>query len=149
MSNAILELCWQLPVNEVAAGDVIIEEGVNHTNRLYVLKEGEVEIVRGGVQIATAQVPGTILGEMSYLLKRPHSATVRALSPVRLLVVEDPEAFFSQSGVGIAVARVLAARLNSLGRMMSEVRGQLDTERADAARMHEVFRQLEGKVSGG
>jgi CRP/FNR family cyclic AMP-dependent transcriptional regulator len=149
MSNAILELCWQLPMKEVAEGEVILEEGVSHTDRLYVLKEGEVEITRGGARIATAQVPGTILGEMSYLLKRPHSATVRALSPVRLLVVEDPEAFFSQSGVGIAVARVLAARLNSLGRMVSDIRGQPETERADAARMHEVLRRLESAASGG
>lgn len=107
------------PVNSV-----IMEEGSSGP-RLVILIEGDVAIYKRDdnevtQQIATAGA-GAVLGEMSLLREQPRSATVRALSPLRLFAIDrrnfeemardgDPAAL----KVGLAIARVLAARVEAL-----------------------------------
>ena len=49
------------------------------TGRLLIVKEGAVEVVREGVQIAKVTEPGAVFGELSVLLDQPHTADLRAL----------------------------------------------------------------------
>ena len=71
------------------AGAVLIRQGGDVTGGLIVLKEGEVEILRDDKFVASIRQPGAIFGEMSVLLGRPHSATVRAVTDVQLFVITD------------------------------------------------------------
>ena len=80
---SILDSCAGASGKEFAPGTVLIAEG-DTSGRLFVLAEGSVEVLRGDTQVAVVGEPGSIFGEMSVLLKRPHTATVRAVSPVRV-----------------------------------------------------------------
>lgn len=77
----MLDYCRDLPMRSVPAGDVLIEEGVRHGGML-VLVSGAVAIERAGIAFARIDTPGAVLGEMSVVLDKPATATVRASSDV-------------------------------------------------------------------
>jgi len=56
------------------AGAVLLTEG-RKTDRLYVVIDGVIEILRHGIQVALVNEPGAVLGEISVLLDVPHTAT--------------------------------------------------------------------------
>jgi len=62
---------------------VLLPEGQT-SGHLYVLKSGSIEVLRGEMQVAVVEEPGAVFGEMSVLLNRPHTATVRALTPIEV-----------------------------------------------------------------
>src|SRR5690348_2543342 len=61
----------------LAPGEVLIAQGDNGGD-LFVLESGELLVERDGVKIATITASGALVGEMSVILSRPSSATVRA-----------------------------------------------------------------------
>jgi CRP-like cAMP-binding protein len=126
----ILEQCADLPIREMAAGEVLIEQGET-PGALYVLDQGAVVIERDGVPFAYVDSPGSVLGEMSVALGRPATATVRASTPCRIRTASDAEAFLTtRSGVALAVLRVVAARLEGLTAYLADVKRQF-ADRAD------------------
>ena len=68
-------------------GEVIAKEGEKAKN-FFILVEGTVGIFKGENKLAEYSQEGTILGEISLILKKPRSATIKALSKVNLLVIE-------------------------------------------------------------
>src|SRR5712672_1986278 len=81
--RTILSYCQGLPERICGPGDVLLvekeKEGI-----LYILIEGEIEVLKGDFQIATTSEPGAIFGEMSVLLDIPHTATVKTLTSSRM-----------------------------------------------------------------
>lgn len=77
---------------EFEKGDVILQQG-DTTASLFVLVEGCARVDRNGERIASLP-PGTHFGEMALLTQRPRTATVQALEPCRVLILER-EAFYS------------------------------------------------------
>lgn len=73
-----------------AAGEIICREGDSGRD-LFIVQEGEVEVVK---HVGDREVPlsrlgrGAFFGEMSLLEGLPRNATVRAVGPVRVAVVE-------------------------------------------------------------
>jgi CRP/FNR family transcriptional regulator, cyclic AMP receptor protein len=119
----LLELCSDLPV-VVVADEVLIEEG-EHPGRLLVLMSGEVVIEHDGVTFARVDSPGAVFGEMSAVLDRPATATVRAVGEVRLRVTDDPIAFLSdRPGVALEVLRTTASRLDGMTHYLVDVKQQ-------------------------
>lgn len=73
-----------------AASDVIFQEG-DPATEFYVIEQGEVDILRGRAgETQTVQATlkrGEFFGEMALMENRPHQATARARTPVRLMVL--------------------------------------------------------------
>jgi len=73
----------------VSAGETLVREG--HPGRQsFIVVSGEAVVVAGGREIARLG-PGEFFGEMAVLTLRPRSATVRAATNMRLLVLEPRE----------------------------------------------------------
>jgi CRP/FNR family cyclic AMP-dependent transcriptional regulator len=108
----ILDYCTGGVRREVPAGAAILKEG-SKTGRLFVLITGQLEVIRGDNVVAVLTEPGAVTGEMSLLLDRPHTATVRAAADSTIYEFEDAAAFLTaQPAVAILIARLLAQRLN-------------------------------------
>jgi len=99
-----------LPVATYRAGENVLVAG-SSTGRLLFLKDGAVEVVREGTQIATVDTPGAVLGEISALLNKPHTADVYALK-LSQFYVADASLLGSDAVALFYVATVLAKRLD-------------------------------------
>ena len=120
----LLALSTDLPTRTVTAGDVLIAEG-SDPGVLYVLSSGSVTVERDGVAFASIDTPGAIFGEMSVVLGKPATATVRATTDVVVHVAADPEAFLlERPGAALSVLRTTAARLDGLTQYLVDVKGQ-------------------------
>ena len=105
-------------------GAILLEEG-SVGPRMLVLLEGQVEIFRrdpSGVQRSITQLgEGEVLGEMSLLLDLPRTATVRAITGLRVFAM-DRGAFQEMVDVGdpailrlgLELSRSLAQRVMTL-----------------------------------
>lgn len=110
--RAILEYCTGGSRRAVPSGQLVLQEG-SKTGHLFVLLEGQLEVIKGDNVVAVVAEPGALFGEMSVLLDQPHSATVRAASDSVVYEFEDAAAFLrEQPAVALLVARMLAQRLN-------------------------------------
>jgi CRP/FNR family transcriptional regulator, cyclic AMP receptor protein len=108
----ILDYCTGGVERKVPAGDFVLREGTK-TGRLFVLIEGRLEVIRRDTVVAVLADPGAVTGEMSLLLDRPHTATIRAAVDSTIYQFEDAAAFLKeQPAVAILIARMLAQRLN-------------------------------------
>jgi CRP/FNR family transcriptional regulator, cyclic AMP receptor protein len=120
----LLALAADLPLVTVPAGDVLIEEDTD-PGVLYVLVSGAVAVERDGVPFARIDTPGAIFGEMSVVLGRPATATVRATSDLTVRRADDPEAFLTERpGAALHVLRMTAARLDGLTQYLVDVKAQ-------------------------
>jgi CRP/FNR family transcriptional regulator, cyclic AMP receptor protein len=120
----MLEYCADLPVLSLPQGEVLIAEGAD-PSRLLVLITGSVTVEKDGVPFARIDHPGAVFGEMSWVLDRSATATVRAATPVEVRVIEDPDSFLSDHpGAAIAVLRMTAMRLDGLTQYLVDVKQQ-------------------------
>ncbi len=95
------------------AGHQLIRQG-GRSGTLYVLKSGELEVTRDGTFLNSVNRPGAIFGEMSVLLERPHSATVRAVTDIEVYVIADAlRVLETHPAWTLQIARLLAQRLDS------------------------------------
>jgi CRP/FNR family cyclic AMP-dependent transcriptional regulator len=95
-------------------GKVLITEG-DRGREFFVIISGEVEVRRKGRKVAILQA-GTFFGEMALLSNQPRTATVTAVTPLRLLVIEDRafvELLDALPELWLKVARSLAERLQA------------------------------------
>lgn len=139
---SILETCAGTPRQEFAPGAVLLSEGET-SGRLYILAEGSVEVLRGDTQVALVDEAGSVFGEMSVLLNRPHTATVRAASPVGAFVVEDAESFLkSHPEIAFTLGRLLAERLNAATSYLADLKRQFEGQRNHLGMVGEVLEAL-------
>jgi CRP/FNR family cyclic AMP-dependent transcriptional regulator len=114
------------PLVTYQAGETILTAGLR-TGRLFILKEGAVEVLKEGVQIAAVTEPGAIFGELSVLLDQPHTADVRALEASHFHVA-DGATLLRIDPIGLFyVATVLARRLESANQALIELKRQVQT----------------------
>lgn len=73
-------------------GEVIFEEG-DLGDMIYAIQSGEVQVIHNGQVLATLG-EGELVGEMALIDNMPRSATVIALTDVRLVPV-DPARFYA------------------------------------------------------
>lgn len=123
----VLQKLSYLPLETRAPGELLLAEG-GSTGRLYLLREGLVEVVRDGMQIAVIGTPGAVFGDVAVLLGQPHSADVRALKPSTFLVADGRTSLLTNPAAALHVATVLAERLDVVNRQLVEVKRRLETE---------------------
>lgn len=138
------ELCRAGLVRVFPDAAELCTEG-RRSETVMVLFDAHVRVTRraaGGAKWLACRGPGDIIGEMSMVLNRPHSATVAAVRGGRVLVL--PQVAFDaavrrHAGLQRALLRVTAARLRSA-----------DDERSAAERnaLPRVARLLSGPGPG-
>ncbi|HSL74769.1 MAG TPA: cyclic nucleotide-binding domain-containing protein [Ilumatobacteraceae bacterium] len=120
----LLAQCSELPRRTVGPGDLLIAQG-SPGGALLVLVSGTVAVERDGAGLARIDTPGSILGEMSTVLERPASASVRAVTEVTVLEAADGASFLhGHPDVLMEVARTLATRLDNLTGHLVDVKRQ-------------------------
>jgi CRP/FNR family cyclic AMP-dependent transcriptional regulator len=101
---------------EVGPGKVLCEEG-DTAREFFVILEGEVEVTKKGHRMA-ALGPGDFFGEIALIEHSTRTATVKATTPVRFLVLTS-HAFSAlldhNPGVERKVLRALAKRVLANG----------------------------------
>ncbi len=92
---------------------VLFQEGETSQD-LYILVSGRLEVMKSEQKIDEIHAPGALFGEMSWLLGRPRTATIRAKEPSRTLCIprEDIETFLHHHPQAAQdIGRHLARRL--------------------------------------
>lgn len=118
----ILDECHGLPVARFQPRERLVLEGAP-SEAMFVLIEGSVEIVRGGIALLTVSAPGSLIGEMSALLGKPYSATVRAVSEVTAYRIDDAGRFLAERPVLLLrTAQLLAQRLDNATAYLSDLK---------------------------
>lgn len=105
---------------------VLLAEGTTSRN-VIVVRAGRVRITTmsaDGHETTLAVVgPGEVLGEISALDGRPHSATATALDPVEALVIQSPEflqVVQDNGRLGLSLLRTVISRLRAADRVRAE-----------------------------
>ncbi len=138
----LLALTDGYPVAAFATGAVLIEEDTD-PGRMLVLLSGSVSVERDGVAFARVETPGAVFGEMSVVLDRPSTATVRATSDVRARVIDDPEAFLTREpGAALSVLRTTAARLAGLTQYLVDVKAQFAEQQGHLGMVDQILDTL-------
>jgi CRP-like cAMP-binding protein len=139
----------RLPLASYQAGETILT-AASKTGRLMFLKDGAVQVVREGIEIATETEPGAVFGELSVLLDQPHTADVRALENSQFHVADASKLLRVDSGALLYVATLLARRLDGANQKVIELKRELQTgePRSEIVKMVEKLQGLLG-ASGG
>jgi CRP-like cAMP-binding protein len=145
----VLALCSAMPQLQLAAGATLVEQGVR-SGRLYVLKDGAFEVVRGGVRVVTISEPGAFLGEISALLHTTPTADVIATRPSTVHVLEDADAAVRRNPeLTYAMAQMLARRLVAVTAYLVDVKRQYADSDTHLGLMDQVLGQLMAMHPGG
>ena len=138
----ILEVCANLPQVTYDAGETVLAEGGDE-QKLFVLVEGTVEILKEDLQINVVSQPGSVFGEISALLNTPHMATVKALEPSRLCMVEDSKGFLeSHPDLSFSVACLVATRLQQVTSYLADLKRQFEDQEDHMGIVDEVLESL-------
>jgi CRP/FNR family transcriptional regulator, cyclic AMP receptor protein len=140
--QSILALFAGLPERAFAAGDIILAEG-DETNKLYVLIAGDIEILKGDVQVYTTSEPGAVFGEVSALLSIPHTATVKTTGPCRVYVVDDAAAYLcAHPEITFWLSKLLAQRLHCVTSYLADLKAQFEDRSDHLGMVDEVLGTL-------
>jgi CRP/FNR family cyclic AMP-dependent transcriptional regulator len=140
--SSILDKCAGLPEVELAPGAVLLNEG-EKSGKLYILIDGEVEVAHGGVQIANISTPGSLFGEMSFLLDTPHTASVKSTRPTRAYLIENVGTFLqSRPEMFHHIAALLALRLQCVTGYLADMKRQFAEHNNHLCMVDEVLGTL-------
>lgn len=138
----ILDYCEGLSKVSFKSGAVMLPEG-ERLGRLYVLVDGQVEVIRERTQVTHVDEPGSIFGEMAVLLDMPHSATVKALSAVTAYEIPDALTFLdSRPEFSLHIATMLARRLYYTTSYLVDLQQQSAGKRQDLDMVDSILAAL-------
>lgn len=128
--------CFCQPL-ALSAGDQLIAENAQHTHDLFILCDGQVEILSSGANAGSGSTSSevvlsaqdqTVFGEISWLAKRKRTATVRCVGNVEAIRI-DGQALFeylqNHTEIGFQVmhriALLLAERLERTDQLLKQI----------------------------
>jgi CRP/FNR family transcriptional regulator, cyclic AMP receptor protein len=115
-----------LPVSTFEPGETVLATG-STTGQLFILRQGLVEVVRDGLQIATVSEPGAVFGELSLILDKPHTADVRAVERSEFHVAKASSLLTEDVAALFYVSATLARRLDTANEIIVEIKRDLET----------------------
>ncbi|EFL50548.1 putative transcriptional regulator, Crp/Fnr family [Solidesulfovibrio fructosivorans JJ]] len=123
-------------------GEVVVEQG-NYEKTFFLLLSGRARVLRDNREVAVLAEPGTVIGEMSFVLGKGRTATVLADAPTDCLVVdmgyvdflESPEREDFLIRIFRRLAEVVAQRLGSANARKAELFTAI-RERREKLRSH-------------
>ena len=116
------DIAAELDERTFEKGEILLEEG-KETPNVYILKEGALLVTIEGYEVNRVCTPETVFGEVSVLLESESTATVKALEPTTVWVIEDLGSFMdTHPTFAKTVARDLARRLCNVNFSVSEMR---------------------------
>ena len=140
--RAVLKYCEEADKRQLAEGAIIIEEG-SSTGHLFVLIDGQLEVVKGDTVVATLTEAGAMVGEMSCLLQLPHTATVRAAKASTVYEIDDAAEFLRmQPAVAFYIAKMLAQRLNVATSYLADIKRQYEGHGTHLSMVSEVLAHM-------
>lgn len=102
-----------LPERILSPGEILIVQG-EQSGDLFVLESGQLAVERDGVAVTTLTEPGTLVGEMSILLNKPNTATVRAEGYASVRVMHEARAVLGgNADLALGLAALVAGRLDA------------------------------------
>jgi CRP/FNR family transcriptional regulator, cyclic AMP receptor protein len=105
-------------------GEDLIAEGDGFAG-VFELRSGTLEVLRGDELVAVVAEPGSLFGEMSLLLDRPASATVRARTAVEVAeLVDARDRLEREPEFAIVLARNLARKVDTMTGYLADLRSQ-------------------------
>lgn len=135
---AIARACAGHSEISLPAGAEVIVEGASG-GALFVLIEGSVSVLRSNVQVASADRPGTLFGEVAILLGLPYTVTVVTTSPSRFHRIEDGLSFMHDNPeVMLQVSRTLATRVHLLAGYVADLKAQFAEHGDHLGMVHEI-----------
>lgn len=99
-----------------SAGETIFQEG-QPGDVMYIVKEGEVNVLVHGMVIYTIRGPGGMLGEMALIDTQPRSATAVAKTACKLIPIDQKRFTFLVQQTpffAVEVMRTMAERLRRM-----------------------------------
>lgn len=138
----IIDKCSDLPRRSYSQGDLIVEQGASF-GAIIVLVEGRIAIERNGIGLAVVDTPGAILGDMSTVLARPATASMRALDSCIVLCAEEGASYLrSHPDVLFEVAAALATRLDNLTGHLVDIQRQYADDSGHLSMLGDVLSTL-------
>jgi CRP-like cAMP-binding protein len=121
LSEEILHLFDRDPQKlSLAEGDLLFSVGDASNGKMYVLVEGQAEIIVSGYIVELAK-PGAIIGELALIDQEPRSGTIRCVTDCSFAEVDEKRflSLIQQTPIfAMALLKVLAARLRRVNRTM-------------------------------
>jgi CRP-like cAMP-binding protein len=123
-------------------GEMLIAEG-DAVVTMFELRAGSLEVLRGGTTVAVVAQPGALVCELSLLLDRPASASVRARTNATVVEVEDArERLLSDPEFAVTLARLLARRVDTMTGYLADLRRQYADHDGGLGMIDEVLASL-------
>jgi len=139
ISARVLDALADLPRTEVAAGEIVFEQGGSPAHLCF-LVAGSLEVIKDGRVIDIESRPGSIYGDLSVLLDCPHVTGLRTASDSTVIFIDKPAEFFcTHHSVMLHVCRLLAERLASASRYLVDVRRQFSGESGHLAMLDRML----------
>jgi len=139
---SILDFCRDLPEERFDAGAVLLTEGET-SGKLFILIEGQVEILKNDYLVNVVSTPGAIFGEISVLLGSPHMATVRASDSTSVHAVDTGAAFLrTHPEVTYHLSKMLAQRLHGVTSYLVDLKRQFEDHKDHLGMVDEVLETL-------
>jgi signal-transduction protein with cAMP-binding, CBS, and nucleotidyltransferase domain len=141
-ASRVFERLSEFPLRAFEAGDVVLHEG-NATNRLLVLQNGTVDVVKDDVLLARVSQQGAVFGDMAVILGQAHTADVLASTPSSFFVIEDARRVLeSDADLGRYLLVELAKRLDDINRLLIDARAALIEAESRHGHLHEVILRI-------
>jgi CRP-like cAMP-binding protein len=107
---------------EFTHGATILRQG-DAGGYFYILLGGAVEVYKDNILLATMMFPGTIFGEMSDLLGKPRTCTIKAKGTARLTKIKSlpiEQLIAEQPDIVVKILKTLATRLERTTQKLSD-----------------------------
>lgn len=122
--DSLLTLTQSQPILTLEAGETLIAQGAAGGD-LFILEDGQLVVERDGIRIATLSRPGSLVGEMSVVLGRKSSATVKAEHGSTVRVIRAARSYLEQNPqLAMSIAEMMATRLDATSALLVELTQQ-------------------------